>query len=521
MKNNRYDIEMLSAYLDGELSPKEKIYIEEKIKSSLELQRKLDELKKLKAITSEAKPDLTESYYFEARLMASLNSSESKSEKIKKWIPAFSFSSLAVALIFVLSLNPSFLMNLIEQQKGNLADFYKSNLKPLLYAANLTSEDIFNFALYEELPLDPLNNQTLKLSYDQTGKEFFEIRQNTGKTEQNNLQKFVAALELNESEQKQIDSLLKVYSEKISAQVLVSDKNAIAINPNIWNLRKAVLADILSFARKHGNENFQKIAPIGNIPSIDKNIVWLEKVKTTSPKDFIICTPDTVFSAELNVDMAQLNEEMKKFAEEMKQSAVEKNKQQLVFKFKIDSSLAGLKDKIKSDKNFKVFVHNNGVQVHLQEINIPEVDLPNFDSIASIISEATRNFTVVSVGSPDLPEVPETRNFVIKKEGSFNTSVRNREVNIDSVIEENNKRIEINNKKRQSSNKFYNDSSANEVKTMVDSLIIKQNEELKRQIEQLRKEIEKFRQDLQNLNNRQKIEEYEEIIKLLEEQIEI
>ncbi|MGQ9643000.1 MAG: hypothetical protein ACUVT3_03990 [Ignavibacterium sp.] len=521
MKNNRYDIEMLSVYLDGELSPNEKIYIEEKIKSSLELQRKLDELKKLKAITSEAKPDLKESYFFEERLIASLNSSDSKSEKIKKWIPAFTFTSLAAALIFVLSINPSFLMNIIEQQKGNLADFYKSNLKPLLYVANLTSEDIFNFALYEELPLDPFNTQIIKLSYDQSGKEFFEIRQNTEKKEQNNLKNFVAALELNESEQKQMDSILKVYSEKISAQVLVSDKNAIAINPNIWNLRKAVLADILSFARKHGNENFQRIAPVGNIPPFDKNIVWLEKVKTTSPKDFIICTPDTVFSAELNVDMSQLNNEMKKFAEEMKKTVVEENKQQLVFRFKNDSSLTELKDKFRSDKNFKVFVHNNGVQVHLQEINIPEVDLPNFDSVASIISEVTRNFTVASFGSPDLPENPESRNFVIKKERTFNTTLKNREVNIDSVIEENNKRIEINNKKRQSSNKIYNDSSANEVKTMVDSLIIKQNEELRRQIEQLRKEIEKFRQDLQNLNNRQKIEEYEKIIKLLEGQIEI
>lgn len=520
MKNNRYDIEMLSAYLDGELSPKEKIYIEEKIKSSLELQRKLDELKRLKSITSEAKPEISESYYFETRLMASLNAAESKTEKIKKWIPAFTFTSLAAALIFVLSINPTLISNFLEQQKGNIADFYKSNLKPLLYAANLTSEDIFNFALYEELPLDPSNSQTLKLSYDQTGKEFFEIKHNSNTKEQNNLKNFVAALDLNESEQIQMDSLLKIYSEKISSQVLVSDKNAIAINPNIWNLRKAVLADILSFAKKHGNENFQKIVKINQIPSIDKNIVWLEKVKTESPKDFIIFTSDTVFSTELDYDFAELNNEMKKVSEEMKQVSKEQNSQKVNFKFKLDSTLVGLTDKLKSDKNFKMFVHSNGVQVHLQEMNIPEMELPNFDSIAAAISEATKNFTLVRVGSPESPEIPETKNFIIRKESNFNNSVKNREVNIDSVIEENNKRIEINNKKRQSV-KIYNDSSANEVKSMVDSLIIKQNEELRRQIEQLRREIEKFRQDLQNLNNRQKIQEYEEIIKLLEDQIEI
>lgn len=520
MKNNRYDIEMLSAYLDGELSPKEKIYIEEKIKSSLELQRKLHELKRLKSVTNEAKPLLEESFYFEERLMASLNSSQNKSDKIRKWIPAFTFSGLALALIFILSINPQFIKNIIEQQKVNLADFYKSNLKPLLYAANLSSEDIFNFALNEELPLDPSNSQILKLSYDQSGKEYFEIKQNSEAKPKDNLINFVNALELNEQEKSQMDSLLKVYSEKISAQVLVSDKNAIAINPNIWNLRKAVLADILSFAKKHGNENFRKIAPVGNLPVADKNIVWLEKVKTDSPKDFIIVTPDTVFSTKINVDMAEINQEMKKVSEELKQIEKENRKQKIVFKFKTDSTLADLKEKVKSDKNFRILVHNNGVQVHLEKIGIPEVELPDFDSIAAIISEATRNFSVVNVGPPALPEVPVSKNFQFKRETNYNP--KNREVNIDSVIEENNKRIEQNNKKRQSNTiKFYNDSSSKEIRVMVDSLIIKQNEELRRQIEQLRKEIEKFRHDMQNLKNKGKIEEYEEIIKMLEDQIEI
>lgn len=169
MKNYRYDIEMLSAYLDGELSPKEKYYIEQKIKSSLDLQRKLNELKKLKTVTNESKPVLEESFYFEERLMASLSSSGHTGEKLKKWIPVFTFSGLAAVLVFVLSINPAFIKNIIDEQKGNIADFYKTNLKPLLYAANLSSEDIFNFALNEELPLDPSNSQILKLSYDQTG----------------------------------------------------------------------------------------------------------------------------------------------------------------------------------------------------------------------------------------------------------------------------------------------------------------------------------------------------------------
>ncbi len=521
MKNYRYDFEMLSAYLDGELSLKEKIYIEEKIKSSLELQRKLNELKKLREVTSESKPVLDESYYFEQRLMASLSSSKNHSDRIKKWLPAVSFSAIAVALIFVLSINPQLIKNLIEQQKGNLADFYKSNLKPLLYAANLSSEDIFNFALNEELPLDPSNSQILKLSYDQTGKEYFEIKQNTENKSKDNLINFVNALELSEFEKNQMDSLLSEYSEKISSQILVSDKNAIAINPNIWNLRKAVLADIIAFAKKHGNETFQKLAPVDKIPLSDKNIVWLEKVKTESPKDFIIISPDTVFSTEINIDLAELNKDITTAAENIKKIEKENRKHKIIFKFKSDSTFAELKDKVKSDKNFRIFVHDNGVQVHLEKIEIPEIELPNFDSIASIISEATKNITLVNVGSPTLPEIPVSGNYQVKRENTYNTSFKSHEVNIDSVIEENNRRIELNRKKRQSNNKLNNDSSANEIKIMVDSLIIKQNEELRKQIEQLRKEIEKFRQDMQNLKNKEKIEQYEEIIKMLEDQIEI
>lgn len=519
MTHNRYDIEMLSAYLDGELSQKEKNYIEEKIKSSLELQRKLNELKKLKSVTNESKPVLEESFYFEQRLMASLNSSKNQSEKIRKWLPVFTFSGLAAALIFVLSINPQFIRNIIEQQKGNIADFYKSNLKPLLYAANLSSEDIFNFALNEELPLDPSSSQILKLSYDQTGKEYFEIKQNSEASSKNNLNNFVSALELSEFEKTQMDSILKVYSEKISAQVLVSDKNAIAINPNIWNLRKAILADIITFAKKHGNENFRKIAPVDKVPLPDKNIVWLEKVKTQSPKDFIFITPDTVFSAEINIDFAELNRDMIKAAEELKKIEKENRRHKILFKFPKDSSLADLKENIKSDKSFRIFVHNNGVQVHLEKFEIPDLELPDFDSIASIISEATRNFSVVNVGPPQLPEVPVSNNFRIKRETNY--FPKNREVNVDSVIEENNRRNELGNKRRQSNNNLHNDSSSNEIKIMVDSLIIKQNEELRRQIEQLRKEIEKFRQDMQNMKNKEKIEQYEEIIKMLEDQIEI
>ena len=71
MKRNK-DIELLSAYVDGELSQPEKKYIEEKIKSSLELQKELSDLKKLKELAAGSFDRISDFPYFETSLFTNL-----------------------------------------------------------------------------------------------------------------------------------------------------------------------------------------------------------------------------------------------------------------------------------------------------------------------------------------------------------------------------------------------------------------------------------------------------------------
>ena len=52
MSRKTKDFELLSAYLDNELSYEERVQLEESIKSSLQLQKKLEDLKKIKQFTS-------------------------------------------------------------------------------------------------------------------------------------------------------------------------------------------------------------------------------------------------------------------------------------------------------------------------------------------------------------------------------------------------------------------------------------------------------------------------------------
>ncbi len=70
MSKAEKDFELLSAYLDGELSPNEVEQLKQKIKSSLELQKKLEDLQQIKKLTSSSFKNLPESPYFETRLFA-------------------------------------------------------------------------------------------------------------------------------------------------------------------------------------------------------------------------------------------------------------------------------------------------------------------------------------------------------------------------------------------------------------------------------------------------------------------
>jgi hypothetical protein len=238
MSRESNNFELLSAYLDGELSPKEKEVLEEKIKSSFELQKKLEDLKKLKKITSNSFKTLPPSPFFETRLFVAIDSKKSWYKRTLRWSPAIGLAVVAVILMVVLKFSPQVFKNLIEEQKSNIAGFYKENLRPLMYAANLNNEDIFNFAMYKKLPLDKQDKQFIHFGQDNTGKEYFEIKSEIPKEKENNFEKFVLALELNESQKEQIDSIIQQFAVELENQILVNNDNILALNSNLWNYQR-------------------------------------------------------------------------------------------------------------------------------------------------------------------------------------------------------------------------------------------------------------------------------------------
>ena len=485
--------EKLSAYLDGELSSQEKNKFEEEIALSSDLQKKLAELKKLKQLTVSSVKPLAESPYFETRLFASLQEHKTSFFTLKKLSPIAGFLVLALMLMVFLKYNPQVIENLVEQQKSNLAGFYKQNLKPLLYAADLTNEDVFNFAFNHQLPLDKTNSQYLQLGYDTTGNGFFEIKTGNIASNVNNLDKFIRALNLNPDQKEKVDSILQNYAEDLQSQVLVNDKNTVAINPNIWNYNKAVLADIIAFANTANKKEFSKICPVGLTSYDKKSIVRaINEVKKTRDNQYIFFTPDTIFSGDYNFDKGQFKEEMKKMKQEMKKASNEWKK--YAINLQLDNSITKLKNDPSWGKNFRVQFDANTCRVNLPNI-VPEIELPDLDSIsvqieraAEIVNHITVNIPQMTINVPEGSPGRNVFNFKMNVPG-HPEKVTEIKIDLDSIMNQN----------KNFSQKFFNHDR--EVQINVDSLManIKSMFPDSMSMKEFQKEMKKFKQQMKDM----------------------
>ena len=79
---------------------------------------------------------------------------------------------------------------------------------------------------------------------------------------------------------------------------------------------------------------------------------------------------------------------MQRSVEDYKQNQAEMKK--LGINLKLDSTLARLKRSPKVEKNINIFIDSNLCRVHLGNIVIPPIQLPNMDSLEAIINEATK-----------------------------------------------------------------------------------------------------------------------------------
>jgi hypothetical protein len=396
------DFELLSAYLDGELSQEERKQLEQKISSSLELQKKLDDLQRIKQFTSSSYNRIPESPYFETRLFANLESYKPWYKRVLKWSPAIGLALTTVIIMVVLKFNPGIITNLIEQQKSNIAGFYKENLQPLLFTADINNEDIFNFAMYKQLPLDKENKQFLHLGYDTTGREYFEIKNVDVNQSKNNLEKFLVALDITEIQRQKIDSIINQYAEELEAQILVNKNNTVAINSNLWNYQRAIQTDLLTLAESFNENKFHKFIPRTVSLSRDPQVkMAVLDSRTKKNKNYIFLTPDSIFSESIEFDPKQFKFNLKEKEAELSKQTDELSKQseklkEISVKIRYDSSWKKLKDGHGMHKGFQISFDSNLCRVDISKFVMTDMQIPDFDSLFSTFDSVANNFRFYS-----------------------------------------------------------------------------------------------------------------------------
>ncbi len=503
MKNLYKKYEMLSAYLDNELSDEDIKKLEEELKFSHELQEKLAELKKTKQLTISYYKSVSENPYFDTKLAATMRTEKKWSVKIRKFAPVFGIIAVSMFVMVLLKYNPGIINNIVEQQKSNISSFYKENLKPLLYTANLSNDDIFNFAFYHQLPLDNQKKQVLQLGADDNGNQFFEIRQAGIIPSQNSLEKFAKVLKLNNKQKIEVDSILKSYAVDLQNQVLVNNSNTVAINPNLWNFNKALAADLIAFAARINNKQIAKAIPSGfekyyNNGGVAKAV---SQIKTSGREKYIFLTPDSIFSESFYFDKNKFKDEMKKWSEELSKNMkdIDTQMQNLNFSVYYGKDFAKLKNDSSRDKNFQVFIDSNSCRVHLSKLFIPNITIPNIDSIISHIDSATGLFKSFSFNIPEhkgknfnykyfYKDSTKSYNFHFKAFG-FDSSFSSGNRKSDSVLKSKFKNFTfpMNPDSMASMYRFFYGDSSN----------LHQQKQLQRQMHEFQKEMEQFRKEME------------------------
>lgn len=381
--------EQLSAYLDDELPKHEQDIIEDKILTSAVLRLDAEEGRKIKNRLASLK-NLPEDEYFTTRLMERIKS-EKKSDKIFSFLkkPVIAFGIVSISLMGVLKFYPGFFPTFFSKQKSNIVDFYTQNMKPFIYAADLSSDDIFNFAFNNNLPLNKEDRQMLQLDRDSNGNQFVEVKFAGNTSNVFNLSAFVKSFKFNKEQKHTVDSILLSHSDEISSHILVNEKNTVAVSPSIWNSRNAIRSDLLAYIASVNKEVSERIMPVAFAAS---NVSPANRAPAPNGLDddtyFVFC-PDTIFTQKLHINREELKNEIKRFKKEMSNHSGGLNK---LKRFKIDVKV--FPDEFTSSQKMKVLIDSNICRIQIPQ-EIAMESLPDFESINSALDVAfdqLRNF---------------------------------------------------------------------------------------------------------------------------------
>ncbi|MFC2083770.1 hypothetical protein ACFLS9_01805 [Bacteroidota bacterium] len=233
---------------------------------------------------------------------------------LKKWGPGIFLVVLTISLMILFRLNKQGLGSL--QNTGNdILTSYAKSLFPLYYKTDISNEDVFNFALYKNIPIDKEVNKVLQLDTDKYGNENFTVQELPINRSTENYNEYIFGMKFNPHEKQKFDSLLNVYREDLYASILIDNDNNIAIDPNLELIHKAISSDIYEFSRSKA-ENKSLFPKRERVIVTSKNELFdlLDKQREKKINEFIFITPDTVFNNNCEFDQVRVREDYRDYS---------------------------------------------------------------------------------------------------------------------------------------------------------------------------------------------------------------
>lgn len=387
--------EILFQYIDNELTEAERFEVDESLKASEELKKKFEELKNITRIPKYIQP-LEPSPYF-AQILIERKIKPKRSFNFKKYAPVFAAVILTVAFMLFYKYNLSDVDKIVKEQGSDLLAYYTQNLKPLFMNTRLNADDVFNFAFDRVVPLDREKNQYLSIGVNESGKEYFEIRNNLDVRNLHSKGDFVSKMDLNENQRKEFDKILTNYTKNLESQVVLGENNSIGVNENLWTLNRAIVANVLQFAENTSKTNLhQIISPVFNFVSNTKVDDLIHFAVNNKSNKYVLLTPDTIVSTPIEIDIEKFENELEKLEKEkliiIKELEQKNRKQHDEELKKLSKELERLKISIQLDTSAKVYkkyhrksrpfrIEIDEERFHIEIPEIEKIDIPNIDSI--------------------------------------------------------------------------------------------------------------------------------------------
>jgi hypothetical protein len=249
-------VKLLTSYVDGELSDKEKNQLEKELSEHPEYGEEVERLRRVKQITT-SKKQVEESPFFWTQLEARINEKESRSF-IEEFIPvprrlipvAVTFIVVSVVVLVLMFTRDKSMEQYVGSKVEAVKDIYEKsflsgNIAPLF--GEVTKEDVFQFAIGGILPVSTANAQVLHFGDQPSQGYWVEVGSKPpDQLPKHSLNSFYRQVNLRPEQSALVDSILEGYGDEIEKSVLVSGDRFMAIKADVWSMNKALVLNIAS-----------------------------------------------------------------------------------------------------------------------------------------------------------------------------------------------------------------------------------------------------------------------------------